>query len=906
MKKFFLFTLAVLAFVACTQNDVEELAANRADVPETLTVGFEGDDTRIQLNEAQKTVWNAGDEVSVFYKSYNNLKFEFQGETGDRIGSLKRVGNGEAGDQMMDNMVVVYPYSDDYRVSLSTGAIDAYLPAVQYYAEGSYGVGSNLMVAQSGFTQFSLKSVCGWLRIDLTGEGQKVCKISLQGNNGEQLAGLINVDTNTAEAILASSMGEYDDIENGVGGNVELDNSIITTLTLDCGEGVELGKEATSFYFAVPPQSYAKGFTAEVVCDGYKPMVLQHSSAITIERNHIKPMASVNFNTERLDPEIILQSSAITEFDIDGGYGEIKYDILNGVDGVTLNASCSAEWITNIAIDHSGRTVIYKVATNNTEETREAKITLTYGEAKAEITVKQKAAVVPVFEQKPAKPEISVRAAGGEGAIGYKLENPVKGVEVAATADVDWLTILGIDTEKCRITYYASETDTKSERTGHITATYGNLSFVVTLIQDGGSEMFSILGLDPYVCSPSAEAYSCSFQVKFPVDRTILPTAEVKYLTAGQEGWITDFEFSVNEEKDEATEEETTPSTFNETEGEGETETVIKDIAQGSIKFNIAANPSDNERQAEITYTYNGKKVTQTIIQETDAAIPMRLIVNGGESEPDRASILAKMADNGKTWTLTLLDHMDKNYGVLQTDLVFSLPEDKASENYLPSGKYTSDSFLEGTVEWIDKDNFVATGSVYHRNNAATVAPITGDDRFVEINVNPDTQVVTVKGQFNTLKYDSANSRYIKTQVSFEYTGPVRGFRYADLDKGITEWNSVKIFNSWLFSGGYEYMVKGHDTNNVEVFMFDLYAVGATDKSTIPAGEYPVMQLTNPVTESLCSAYSTMYNTPFGISLASGKVIITDNPDGTQTLEFDVVDVEGTKHKGSYTGAITK
>ncbi len=320
MRKLLLLTLATLAFVACTQNDVEELSANRADVPETLTVGFEGDDTRIQLNEAQKTVWNAGDLVSVFYKSYDNLKFEFQGETGDRIGTLKRVGNGEAGNQMMDNMVVVYPYSDDYRVSLSTGAIDAYLPAVQYYTEGSYGVGSNLMVAQSEFTQFSLKSVCGWLRIDLTGEGQKVRKISLQGNNGEQLAGLINVDTNTAEAILVSSMGEYDDIENGVGGNVEFDNSIITTLTLDCGEGVVLGAEATSFYFAVPPQTFENGVTVEVKCESYEPMTLTTTEVLTIERNHIKPMESVEHDAEPATPNNEIHYTATAKVEADSNF----------------------------------------------------------------------------------------------------------------------------------------------------------------------------------------------------------------------------------------------------------------------------------------------------------------------------------------------------------------------------------------------------------------------------------------------------------------------------------------------------------------------------------------------------------------------------------------------------------
>ncbi|MBO5671963.1 MAG: hypothetical protein J6R81_02185, partial [Alistipes sp.] len=79
MKKLLLFVFAALAFAACTQNDIEELSANRQDVPETLTVGFEGadDDTRIQLNETQKTVWTKDDLVSVFYRSNANQKWQY-------------------------------------------------------------------------------------------------------------------------------------------------------------------------------------------------------------------------------------------------------------------------------------------------------------------------------------------------------------------------------------------------------------------------------------------------------------------------------------------------------------------------------------------------------------------------------------------------------------------------------------------------------------------------------------------------------------------------------------------------------------------------------------------------------------------------------------------------------------
>ena len=168
-----LFAFAVLAFAACTQNDVEELSANRADVPETLTVGFEGgDDTRIQLNEAQKTVWTKDDIVSVFYRSNANQKWQYQGETGERVGNLRRVSDATA-TETMHRTVVVYPYNENYYINPETYNIEATLPAVQHYAEDSYGVGENLMVSQSEFTQFSLKSVCGWLKIQLTGNGPR-------------------------------------------------------------------------------------------------------------------------------------------------------------------------------------------------------------------------------------------------------------------------------------------------------------------------------------------------------------------------------------------------------------------------------------------------------------------------------------------------------------------------------------------------------------------------------------------------------------------------------------------------------------------------------------------------------------------------------------------------------------
>ena len=312
MRKLFILFAALFAFAACTQNEVEELSANRVDVPEILTVGFEGGDTRIELNEALKTVWTEGDEVSVFYRSDINQRWQYQGETGERVGDLRCVDAGSGTPTKTTKVVIAYPYSDSYYLNTETCDIQAMLPAVQGYKAGSYGEGGNIMVSQSEYNQFSLKSVVGWLRVELTGEGQMVESIMLRGNAGEQVAGELYIDTATAEATLASEKGEAGE---GAGGSLIFDDTMFTEVTLDCGEGVELGSEATEFYIALPPQTFAEGMTIEVNCAGYKPMTLSTESSITIERNHIVPMEAVEHEAEYKVPanQIWYTATALVE-----------------------------------------------------------------------------------------------------------------------------------------------------------------------------------------------------------------------------------------------------------------------------------------------------------------------------------------------------------------------------------------------------------------------------------------------------------------------------------------------------------------------------------------------------------------------------------------------------------------
>lgn len=319
MKRFLLFVFAALAFAACTQNEADELVVNREFVPDPISVGFEsGDDTRIQL-QGGKTVWNAGDCVSVFYKSYQNQMWQFMGETGDRTGMLQHV-QGDIGTQTSEEIMVVYPYNDNYLVSPSTLGIEAKLPYHQYYTEGSYDPTSVIMVSSGDSRNFTLKNVCGWLKLQVTGNGEVLQAVVVQGNNGEILAGdiLINAEDATYELMAADPTEPEDD--NEVSGGLDVEDSAYHYVDLDCTNlttGLVLSEEPTTLYLSLLPQTFTEGITVYIYCDGYAEKTVTTTQEVVVERNHIKPMEVVEFDAQLLypplnytvEPEVIYDNS---------------------------------------------------------------------------------------------------------------------------------------------------------------------------------------------------------------------------------------------------------------------------------------------------------------------------------------------------------------------------------------------------------------------------------------------------------------------------------------------------------------------------------------------------------------------------------------------------------------------
>ena len=266
MKKMMFFAVVATMFAACSKD-----ATNNAGIDlskDKLYVSISSDDaSRIQLDEECQTEWNADDQVSVFNKTTDNRCYKFTGQTGDKTGELVYVEGGATG-SAIDKVIALYPY--DSAAVIADGLIQTTIPATQKYVANSFE-GGNIMVAQSNNENLSFKHVCGWIKLQLSGN-YAVKSITLAGLNKESLAGSATI---------------------GADLSVTLADDATRTLTLDCGEGVQLTDTPTAFYIAVLPQTFENGVNIEInISDSYKfSKSIAHS--FTVARNHIVPVKNL-------------------------------------------------------------------------------------------------------------------------------------------------------------------------------------------------------------------------------------------------------------------------------------------------------------------------------------------------------------------------------------------------------------------------------------------------------------------------------------------------------------------------------------------------------------------------------------------------------------------------------------
>lgn len=276
MKKIIgLLSFATLLLAGCSIYELGNSQKNTVYFPKFYASFDDTADetTKTYVDDKMKLRWTKNDRLSIFVGNTYNHEYRYDGETGANNGSFSAVSDpGFVAGERLGAYYAVYPYNVSHEMDPDYG-LSVVLPFVQKFARNSFGLGANTMIAATENIEDNLlqfKNLCGYVVVKLYGEGT-VTSLKLEGNNGEKISGMASV--HAAYGTLPS---------------VTMSEEATTSITLDCGDGVNLGttaETATEFWFCVPPVTFSKGFTVTATkADGWQ-MVKSTSSSREVVRN---------------------------------------------------------------------------------------------------------------------------------------------------------------------------------------------------------------------------------------------------------------------------------------------------------------------------------------------------------------------------------------------------------------------------------------------------------------------------------------------------------------------------------------------------------------------------------------------------------------------------------------------
>lgn len=543
-------------------------------------------------------------------------------------------------------------------------------------------------------------------------------------------------------------------------------------------------------------------------------------------------------------PTLTLTSDATMEFEAAGGEGVITYTLENAVEGTELTATCEAEWVLDLT---DGETVTFAVAENETEEARESKVVVAYGELSFEVAVKQEGKKetpkAPVFEL-VSEEVMELSQEQQFGTIKFKLENPVAGVTVSVKSNQSWVNNFNVREADGEIAFVV-DANNGAAREAKITATYGMLEFKVTVKQA------EYVAPAPEIIIDSAndqfEAAGGNGEIAFHVNNTV---EGVEATAASNVEWIS-----------------------------------VTSCANGVVAYTVAANESSTMRSGVITLTYGEVSLDVTIEQLFEGYNP-----NLNYSTFVVIETWADLKQEGKQWNVAFVEH-DALLGDMQSTISFY--NETANIQHLSSGTYSvaNGGILVNTA--------VQNGFSRYRGNSSIGADIT--DATFEVVADTDTHTISIVGSFQAGT----------DVVSLSYTGEIRGMDISEPTTetiNITDWKQFtgKYWNG--YNDDSEFMFQGRSSDNSVEFMFDCYAYPQVSDKIAPEGTYTVApwEAKQNYVEGdkfVMDQSSITYNTIKG-NLAEGTLTVT-HMRGQYYIEFDFTDTLGRHFTGSYTGQLT-
>lgn len=321
MKKYIYLLIMVLISVSCKETDTPLESPKQENTPskapgtlyaiiskaesravwDTQPLSWEGIDcvdSRTYAkpegigDEYYNQYWSSGDAIS-YFETTQNLKYtsDIVGNNDEYIANFTpaegATGTGEA--LNTGYYYGVYPYKEDTQID-TDGTVTFTFPEIQDYCKDSYANGFNGMIArhQNADEDLYFLNFCSYLQLKLKTNDSEIAakdidKIVLKANNQDDFLSGVGTITFNSEGFPEVTMDHEKSINH---------------LVLNCrNQKNNLGSVETKFWFVLPGGfTFTKGFNITVsFTDGtyIKKWTKENIGAITIDRNHIKPLATL-------------------------------------------------------------------------------------------------------------------------------------------------------------------------------------------------------------------------------------------------------------------------------------------------------------------------------------------------------------------------------------------------------------------------------------------------------------------------------------------------------------------------------------------------------------------------------------------------------------------------------------
>ena len=292
------------------------------------------------MDEKNNVLWSEDDQIVAFFKTTRGQKYQVtSGSVGKNTADFVKVTESGSGDGLfsgmeIDHIVALYPYSSS--VDCSMNGDDSYklnfsLPQTQYYSESSFGNGAFPMLAVSSDNNIIFKNICGGLKLQFKGV-DKIKSITFEGLGDELLSG------------SAAVVGYVD----GSAPEVTMSSSAAKSVTLDCGDGVQLYEDqATTFIITLPPMTFKSGMKLTVTDTDGLSKTLTNSSSNTVKRSSLLTFPVITYKQESsFKPDEMstdLSTSGTANCYIVSKAGAYKFTPTKGNSSESVGAIASAE-----------------------------------------------------------------------------------------------------------------------------------------------------------------------------------------------------------------------------------------------------------------------------------------------------------------------------------------------------------------------------------------------------------------------------------------------------------------------------------------------------------------------------------------------------------------------------------